>query len=278
MRCDKFPTSWIVESFGNRMTGLDQNTDAIRPDISSDRRELALERVNKRGVRGIALWEWTKTILVAFGLFVLVRSFLVEAFKIPSGSMERTLLPGDFLLVNKLVYGAQIPFTGKSLPAIRKPRRGDVIVFQYPVDQTKNFVKRLMGVPGDTLSMRGGVLFLNGTPLEETYVSHSSPDFDPSEPDFDWQRNFLVRTAVASVTSYDPTRDNWGPIIVPPRNYFMLGDNRDNSSDSRYWGFVPDSLIRGRPMFVYYSFARDSVSSQRWLSGIRWDRLGERVK
>jgi signal peptidase I len=260
------------------MTSPEQNTETLRPEISSDRREQALHQINGRAWRLVALWEWTKTVLVAFALFFLVRSFLVEAFKIPSGSMEHTLLAGDFLLVNKLVYGAQIPFTNRNLPAIRKPRRGDVIVFQYPVDLTKNFVKRLVGVPGDTLAMNDGVLILNGRPLDEAYVSHTEPGFDPTDDEFDWQRNYIVRTAIASNGLYQPSRNNWGPLIVPPRSYFVLGDNRDNSLDSRYWGFVPDSLVRGRPMFVYYSFERDSAGEQRWLRGIRWERLGERVK
>ncbi len=259
------------------MTSPEQSVEAARPEITSDRREQALEQINGRSRRGLAVWEWVKTVLVAFALFFLVRSFLVEAFKIPSGSMERTLLAGDFLLVNKLVYGAQIPFTTRTLPAIRKPRRGDVIVFQYPADPTKNFVKRLVGIPGDTLAMRDGVLIRNGASVEETYVSRTEPGFDPTDDEFYWQRNYIVRTAEAT-ENYHPSRNNWGPLIVPPRSYFVLGDNRDNSLDSRYWGFVPDSLVRGRPMFVYYSFARDSVSSQRWMSGIRWDRLGERVK
>ncbi len=262
------------------MTSPEQSADAPRPEISLDRREQALDRVNGRSWRaGAAVWEWTKTILVAFALFFLVRSFLVEAFKIPSGSMEHTLLAGDFLLVNKLVYGAQIPFTTKTLPAIRKPRRGDVIVFQYPVDHTKNFVKRLVGIPGDTLAMEDGVLIRNGAHLDEAYVSHTEPGIDPTDDEFDWQRNFMVRTAQASTDSFPRiSRNNWGPLIVPEKSYFVLGDNRDNSLDSRYWGFVPDSLVRGRPMFVYYSFARDSVSGKRWMRGVRWDRLGERVK
>jgi signal peptidase I len=258
------------------MTSPEPILDVPRPGISSDRRELALDQVNRSGWRASVLYEWAKTVVVAFALFFLVRSFLVEAFKIPSGSMEHTLLPGDFLLVNKLVYGAQIPFTSRTLPAIRKPRRGDVIVFQFPSDRTKNFVKRLVGVPGDTLAMENGVLILNGTPLEEPYVSHTDPGDDPSADQFYWQRNYIVRTAEAR--SDRPSRNNWGPLVVPDRNYFVLGDNRDNSLDSRYWGFVPDSLVRGRPMFVYYSFSRDSANGVGWLHGVRWSRLGERVR
>ncbi len=200
-----------------------------------------------------AAFEWAKSLSLALLLFLFVRSFLVEAFKIPSGSMEGTLLVGDFLLVNKLVYGAEVPYTGARLPAVHHPQYRDIIVFQWPEDTTKNFVKRLVGLPGDTVSMEGGVFFRNGTPQQESYVTHSEPDADPAGEEFRWQREFLVRRVTAR-SGYHPSRNNWGPLVVPPLHYFVLGDNRDNSLDSRYWGFVPDSLLRGEPMLVYYSY------------------------
>jgi signal peptidase I len=242
---------------------------------------------------------------IAVALFLLVRAFLVEAYKIPSGSMERTLLVGDFLLVNKLVYGAEVPFTGRRLPALRAPSRGDVVVFQWPEDPTKNFVKRLVGLPGDTLAMRDGVLLVNGGVQRERYVTHTEPGVDPAFEEFRWQRDYVVRTAAAQPSVLGPaaagaalglrgdviargsafrdpgdhpSRNNWGPLIVPQHSLFVLGDNRDNSLDSRYWGFVPDSLLRGRPMFVYYSYAPDASHRFAWLSAIRWSRLGERVR
>src|SRR6186713_3212626 len=136
--------------------------------ISVEERAEALRRVNKsRGGVLRVLWEWAKSFQVAILVFLFVRAFIVEAFKIPSGSMERTLLVGDFLLVNKLVYGAEIPFTGARLPAIRAPRYGDVVVFEFPVDPSKNFVKRLVGLAGDTLAMRDGVLQRNGRVQQE---------------------------------------------------------------------------------------------------------------
>ncbi|HEU5183734.1 MAG TPA: signal peptidase I, partial [Gemmatimonadaceae bacterium] len=162
------------------------------------------------------------------------------------------------------------------LPAVRAPRRGEVVVFQYPEDLSKNFVKRLVGLPGDTLAMRDGVLLVNGEPQAEGYVSHSDYGADQVAEAFRWQRNYLVRTAEASA-GFHPSRNNWGPIVVPERKYFMLGDNRDNSLDSRYWGFVPDSLIRGRPMFVYYSYAPDTAHGFAWLTRIRWSRIGEAI-
>ena len=226
---------------------------------------------------GRALFEWAKSVSLALLLFLVLRAFLVEAFKIPSGSMERTLLVGDFLLVNKLVYGAEVPFTGKRLPAVRAPRRGDVVVFQWPEDRTKNFVKRLVGLPGDTLAMDHGVLVRNGRRLIEPYSQHVEPNADPAGDDFYWQRSFLVPAARAA-RAYHPSRNNWGPLVVPARHYFMLGDNRDNSLDSRYWGFVPDSLVRGSPLIVYYSYAPDSASPLSWVKHVRWKRLFTRVQ
>jgi signal peptidase I len=164
------------------------------------------------------------------------------------------------------------------LPRLRDPRRGDVIVFEYPEDPTKNFVKRLVGVPGDTLEMREGILIRNGGSLAERYVEHTEPDMDPAPEDFRWQRDYLVKTAAAA-PGYHPSRNNWGPLVVPIGNFFVLGDNRDNSLDSRYWGFVPDSLVKGRPFVIYYSYAPDSSDrSFAWLTHIRWTRLGERIR
>ena len=244
--------------------------------ITPERKLEALQHVNRRRGNFSFFWDWAKIFTISVGLFFTLRTFVVEAFKIPSGSMERTLLVGDFLLVNKVVYGAEVPGLGRRLPALRTPTRGDVIVFEWPKDRTKNFVKRLVGLPGDTLAMRDGVLIRNGVALAESYVTHSDPEADPVWDEFRWQSNFLVRSAGAAV-AYHPSRNNWGPLVVPGRQYFVLGDNRDNSLDSRYWGFVPDSLLRGRPEVVYFSFAPDSADDFAWLTHVRWTRLGERV-
>jgi signal peptidase I len=127
--------------------------------------------------------------------------------------------------------------------------------------------------------MRDGVLVLNGSLQREHYAHHSEPGVDRAYEEFEWQRNYLVRSAAASERSrVHPSRNNWGPIVVPPRHYFMLGDNRDNSLDSRYWGFVPDSMLKGAPLFIYYSYSPDTVKRLPWLTHIRWRRLGSRVQ
>jgi signal peptidase I len=245
--------------------------------ITPEQRVEALRLVNRRSPLDF-FWEWTKIIIVATVVFSLIRTFLVEAFKIPSGSMEHTLLVGDFLLVNKLVYGAEVPFTHKRLPRIRTPQVGDVIVFDYPRDLSKNFVKRLIGLPGDTVEMRDGVLFRTGTRVTETYIERADQDYDSPEEEFYWQRDFLVRPPGSSPSAYHPSRNNWGPLVVPAGNYFVLGDNRDNSLDSRYWGFVADSLVKGRPFVIYYSYAPDTVERVAWLTHNSWNPHGERIK
>lgn len=220
-------------------------------------------------------WEWAKSVQLAILIFLLARAFLFEMFKIPSGSMEGTLLVGDFLIVNKLLYGAEVPLLNERLPAVRDPAVGDVVVFQWPEDPTKNFVKRLVGMPADTLEMKQGILYRNGIAQRERYATHRDLQFDPATEDFRWQRDFVAPGV--EVRRYHPSRNNWGPLVVPPGNYFMLGDNRDNSLDSRYWGFVPDSLVRGSPVMVYYSYSPDSAVAFDWLKRVRWQRLGELI-
>lgn len=253
------------------------STPSATRAVTAENRADVLRAMNRSRWRLDGFWEWAKIVIFAVALFVVIRTFGVEAFKIPSGSMERTLLVGDFLLVNKAIYGAEVPFTRVRLPAIRAPRRGDVIVFQYPLNPQQSYVKRLIGLPSDTVEMRNGALYLNGLPQREQYVFHSQPNGEPAEDQFQWQNPYLVRTAEASVV-YHPSSNTWGPLIVPPKSYFVLGDNRDNSADSRYWGFVADSLVKGRPLVVYYSYERDAMHRFPWLTNIRWSRLGAWVR
>lgn len=221
------------------------------------------------------VWEWTRTLAVTVMVFLILRVFVVEAFRIPTASMENTLLAGDFLLVNKAVYGAEIPGTTLRIPAFAEPQRGELVVFIPPHDPTKNYVKRLVGIPGDTLEMRSKMLVRNGVPVPEPYVHFVDREGDAVHPDMRWQASYLI---ASTVTEYHPTRDNWGPLVVPADEYFFLGDNRDNSEDSRYWGFVPRAAIRGRPWFVYYSFDPGLRGRMPWLRGARWDRIGRLVE
>jgi signal peptidase I len=222
----------------------------------------------------IWLWEWTKSILVALLVWFFLRTFLVEAFRIPSGSMENTLLIGDFLFVNKALYGSEVPIIGTRLPAVREPRRNDILVFDSVEDKGLKVVKRLIGMPGDTLSMENGELFRNGERVNEPYVVHS--DLTRSEEPIqrakmrEWQLPHLVKRDAAQ---YQPNLQDWGPIVVPPDSFFMMGDNRDSSYDGRYWGFLPRKNVRGRPLVVYFSYDPSSWRALPFLTAVRWTRL-----
>jgi signal peptidase I len=195
--------------------------------------------------------EYIKAIGLAVLLALVIRQFIVQAFRIPTGSMEKTLLVGDFLFVDKFVYGAKTPdrihipllnvtlvdhLPVLKLPALRQPRQGDVIVFQFPQDPTQDYIKRCVAVPGDTVQVREGLLYVNG----QLYEPHSWHD-----------RDKLVHGA--------PQNMNYGPTVVPPGHIFMMGDNRYNSFDSRFWGPLDERLIRGRALFIYWSWDADRM-------------------
>ena len=220
------------------------------------------------------LWESTKSIIIGFGIFMVMRIFILQTWVITSGSMEGTLLIGDMLVLNKVAYGAPIPGTKSRLPGYTEPHRGDVVVFRAQHD-TLDVIKRLIGLPGDTLQMKAGALFLNGQPLVEPYVRRVAPESDGMHPWMEWQREFL--TADVDKADYQPTRDNWGPIVVPQNRIFLLGDNRDESLDSRFWGFLDPARVKGRASVVYYSYERDSGRPFPLLHG-RWSRIGERIR
>jgi signal peptidase I len=216
--------------------------------------------------------EWIKSLVIAIAIFLVLRTFLIEAFRIPSGSMERTLLIGDFLFVNKALYGAEIPLTGVRLPALREPRRNDLVIFKSVEEAHLTVVKRLVGMPGDTLGMEDNRLIVNGEPAREPWVVRTDPLADHEDPKMrGWQVRYL--TADREAVSYRPTLKNWGPIVVPPDSFFVMGDNRDNSYDSRYWGFLGRDRIRGRPLVVYFSYNPSGVLPLPILTGIRWGRL-----
>jgi signal peptidase I len=230
-------------------------------------------RTRPKGVAQ-ASWEWTKSIVVGFFIFLVIRTFLIQTFTIISGSMEGTLLVGDFLVLSKSAYGATLPGTGVRLPGYDQPDRNDIVVFRghhEPID----LVKRLVGMPGDTLAMLDGVLYRDGEPQEELYIKRVAPAEDGTHPWMEWQTAYLTDSARAE--PYYPTRDNWGPIVVPPDHFFVLGDNRDESLDSRYWGFVPRRDLKGRAVALYFSYARGEDASVPIVGKIRWRRIGDRL-
>jgi len=227
-----------------------------------------------RSVRS-SVWEWTKSLAMGFVLFLVLRTFLIQTFTITSGSMEGTLLVGDFLVLSKSAYGAMIPGTEMRLPGYSQPKRGDVVVFRghhEPID----LVKRLVGMPGDTLAMTDGVLFINGAPQDESYVRHTSPTEDGFHPWMNWQSEFLVDDVPRD--RYQPTRDNWGPIVVPLDRYFMMGDNRDASLDSRYWGFVDPAAVKGRAVVLYFSYDREAIGPVPVVDQVRWNRIFDPIR
>jgi signal peptidase I len=231
-------------------------------------------------------WENFKALLSALVFFIFLRTFIIEAYRIPSGSMIPTLLVGDWLFVNKLVYGPHIPFTNKHLPGYRDPMRGDVVVFKSPPqrdqpwDPNPTLVKRVVGMPGDTIYMRKGVLYVSGTVSKQNFPPVTSDQaYDSMDPLFDWQKPLGLRSSRFGEAPAQPTHDNWGPIVVPPEHYFMMGDSRYNSKDSRYWSFVPRENVRGQPMFVYYAYnADDSDRPLPFITDIRWGRLGHWIR
>ncbi len=218
--------------------------------------------------------EWMKSLGVAFVIFIVFRVFLIQTFVITSGSMENTLLVGDFLVVNKAAMGSRIPFTDIRIPGYSEPRRGDVLVFDPPHEDTLILVKRLVGMPGDTLEMRDKVLYRNGDPLTETYViTTNQPDY--SHPAMLWQQEYLLG---GPRDDYRPSRDTWGPIVIPPERYLMLGDNRDSSLDGRTWGLLERWRLEGRAWAIYFSYNRGSFLPFPWVREVRWNRIGDRVR
>jgi signal peptidase I len=194
--------------------------------------------------------EYSEAILIAVLLALVIRTLVVQAFTIPSGSMMDTLLVGDYILVNKFLYGAEIPFTPLHLPALREPRRGDIIVFKYPQDEKRDFIKRIVALPGEQVTVRGHQVYVNGRLVHEPYVKGDGPPPAPAQPGY-----------CGYAYGCDPT-------AVPADSYFVMGDNRDNSQDSRYWGFVKRDKIKGKAFLIYWSWDSD----RHWL---RWWRLGK---
>jgi len=202
------------------------------------------------------LREYFESVCVAVILALFVRTFVVQAFKIPTGSMENNLLIGDHLLVNKFVFAPTLTGLEQTLLPIDPIRRGDILVFKFPEDPNRDFIKRVIGLPGDTLELKQKTVYINGKALDEPYVQFLFPDDLPSE---------------AGLAGTDPRR-RFGPVTVPADMFFMMGDNRANSEDSRFWGFLPRSYVKGKALFVYFSFG-DANGLSGTLSNIRWGRM-----
>jgi len=218
------------------MNGTETRPDAPAPvDVIAPARRKSLFR------------EYAEAILIAVLLALVIRQCGVQAFTIPSGSMMDTLLVGDYILVNKFLFGAELPFTDTHLPGLRKPERGDIVVFKYPNDETRDFIKRIVAVGGDTVQVVDNRVILNGRMIEEPYIRPGSIPTVPS-------------THCGYLYGCEPT-------VVPPGAYFVMGDNRDNSQDSRYWGFVRREKIRGKAFLIYWSWNAET----HWP---RWSRLG----
>ncbi len=213
---------------------------------------------SSRAQKKSTLREYTEAILIAVLLALFIRAFVVQAFKIPSGSMMTTLLIGDHILVSKFRYGIKLPMMDKNLVEWDHPRRGDIIVFKYPQDPSKDFIKRVIGSPGDIVLIKDKTVFINEKRLDEPYARFTDTRVLPG--------------------ALSP-RDNLGPIVVPERSFFVMGDNRDESYDSRFWGFVNAEAVKGKAFVIYWSWNKDG----QWTLDpngffVRWNRLGHLVR
>ena len=219
--------------------------------------------------------EWVEPFLIAAVVALFIRQFMVEAFKIPSGSMIPTLAIGDHLLVNKFIYGPRIPFTDIRLFTGKEPKRGEIIVFRYPGDESKNFIKRVIGLPGDKLEIRKGRLFLNDQPVLNVAQGvfegkeQGSGPLSHDKPRLLEEQLGVVKYAILHLR--DQSSYDFGPKLVPAESVFVMGDNRDNSQDSRVWGFVKYEKILGRASILYWSWDGDD----RW---VRWERIGTLIR
>jgi len=221
--------------------------------------------------------EYFESIVIAVVLALFVRTWVVQAFKIPTGSMENNLLIGDHLLVNKFVFGPTPLAIGRHTLPVRPIRRGDIVVFKYPDEPDRDFIKRVIGLPGETIELKNKKIYVNGQGLDEPYVHFLTP------PSNDYQE----------VTSFD-LRERFGPVTVPADHYFVMGDNRDNSQDSRYWGFLPRSYVKGRALLIYWSYesGREDYTDEglgaslkrlgsvvtHFFTKTRWERLFRQIR
>ncbi len=220
----------------------------IRKPKSKAPEQNAADSKEKRGKS--RLRENLEAVVIAVLLALFIRAFVVQAFKIPSGSMEPTLQVGDHILVNKFTYGIRMPVANSTIIPISQPERGDIIVFEYPVEPDKDFIKRVVAIPGDVVEIRDKKVYVNGGLVDDYPVKHNGDGILPESAN---------------------NRDNFGPVTVPEGRYFVLGDNRDNSYDSRFWGFVRYSALKGEAFIIYWSWDKENF-------GVRWKRIGKILK
>jgi len=217
--------------------------------------KILAETPNEKARQKSLVREYSEAIIIAVLLALFIRAFVVQAFKIPSGSMKSTLLVGDHILVNKFIYGIRLPIVNKELIHIKDPKRFDIVVFQYPVDPTKDFIKRVIGLPGDTVQIKDKQVYVNNQLLTEPYITHSDNKVLPA--------------------NISP-RDNMAPIVVPSNSLFVMGDNRDESYDSRFWKFVDMNDLRGEAFIIYWSWNSDGEATlSPSESYVRWNRIGK---
>jgi signal peptidase I len=225
--------------------------------------------------------EYFESIVIAVILALFIRTFVVQAFKIPTGSMENNLLIGDHLLVNKFVFGPTATWLERAVLPVATIRRGDVIVFKYPEEPDRDFIKRVIGLPGETVELRDKKVYINGSPLDEPYVHFLEPPRGENG------------STLHEFTSFD-VRERYGPVTVPPNQYFVMGDNRDNSQDSRYWGFLRRDYVKGKALVIYWSYEAgredyEDASAGATIKGLasvfahfftrtRWDRMLHQIR
>lgn len=197
-----------------------------------------------------SLRENIEAILVAIVLALFIRTFIIQAFKIPSGSMKQTLQIGDHILVNKFIYGIKLPFLMTTIVPIKNPKRGDIVVFKFPEDPDKDFIKRVIGIAGDVVECRDKQVYINHKRLNHDYGIHTDSNI---------------------ISGGVQPRDNFGPVVVPENSLFVMGDNRDHSYDSRFWGFVDLKALRGKALIIYWSWDKENF-------GVRWNRIGQILK